>query len=103
HAFDFEALLRRLQDRVNPGGRVIFCGEPVVAVAQSGIPYPWGPRLDALSVFCMRRFGWMELGFTHDFFMEAARRAGWEPEFHAFPGCGRAHAYVLTLATGQRA
>jgi 2-polyprenyl-3-methyl-5-hydroxy-6-metoxy-1,4-benzoquinol methylase len=94
HAFDFEALLRRLQDRLNPGGRVIFCGEPVVAVAQSGIPYPWGPRLDALSVFCIRRYGWMELGFTHDFFMEALRRNGWYAEFSHPPTCGRAWTYV---------
>jgi len=94
HAFDFEALLRRLQDRVNPGGRLIFCGEPVVTVAQSGIPYPWGPRLDALSVFCIRRYGWMELGFTHDFFMEALSRNGWYAEFSHPPNCGRAWTYV---------
>jgi 2-polyprenyl-3-methyl-5-hydroxy-6-metoxy-1,4-benzoquinol methylase len=94
HAFDFEALLRRLQDRVTPGGRLIFCGEPVVTVSQSGIPYAWGPRLDALSVFCMRRYGWMELGFTHDFFMEALHRNGWYVEFSHPPNCGRAWTYV---------
>jgi 2-polyprenyl-3-methyl-5-hydroxy-6-metoxy-1,4-benzoquinol methylase len=94
HAFDFEALLQRLQDRVTPGGRLIFCGEPVVTVSQSGIPYPWGPRLDALSVFCMRRYGWMELGFTHDFFMEALHRNGWYAEFSHPPNCGRAWTYV---------
>ncbi len=94
HAFDFEALLRRLQDRVTPGGRLILCGEPVVPVPQPGVPYPWGPRLDALSVFCMRRYGWMELGFTHDFFMEALNRNGWYAEFSHPPGCQRAHTYV---------
>nr|WP_321986293.1 class I SAM-dependent methyltransferase [uncultured Lichenicoccus sp.] len=95
HALDFQDLLRRLHDRLNPGGRVILCGEPVVPDPSPGIPYPWGPRLDALSVFCMRRFGWMELGFTHGFFTQAARRAGWSVAFHPFPGCGRAHLYVL--------
>ena len=64
HAFDFDELLLGLHDRLNPGGRVLLCGEPVVPAVSDGIPYPWGPRLDALSVFCMRRFGWMELGFT---------------------------------------
>ena len=103
HALDFEALLRRLHDRIKPGGRVVLCGEPIVSEPFPAVPYPWGPRLDALSVFCMRRFGWMELGFSHDFFVEAARRAGWRASFHPFPGCGRAHVYVLTADDGVEA
>lgn len=95
HSIDFQALLRRLHERLKPGGRVILCGEPVVPEPFPGIPYPWGPRMDALSVFCMRRFGWMELGFTHGFFVEAVQRAGWKVGFHPFPNCGRAHLYVL--------
>lgn len=95
HSIEFQALLRRLRERLKPGGRVILCGEPVVSDMFPGIPYPWGPRMDALSVFCMRRFGWMELGFTHSFFMEATRRTGWKVAFHHFPDCGRAHLYVL--------
>lgn len=95
HSLDFQPLLRRLHDRLKPGGRIILCGEPIVANNFPGIPYPWGPRLDALSVFCMRRFGWMELGFTHAFFVEAARQAGWQADVHAFPNCGRAQVYVL--------
>ncbi len=95
HAIDFQPLLRRLHDRLKPGGRVLLCGEPVVSNGFEGVPYPWGPRLDALSVFCMRRFGWMELGFTHKFFLEATRRAGWHARFHPFSGCGRAHLYIL--------
>ncbi len=101
HSFEFEALLRRLHDRLNPGGRIILCGEPVVAGPSAGIPYPWGPRLDALSVFCIRRFGWMELGFTHDYLMQVARRSGWFPRYHDFPACGRAAIYVLTSAAEQ--
>jgi 2-polyprenyl-3-methyl-5-hydroxy-6-metoxy-1,4-benzoquinol methylase len=30
HAWDFESLLSRLQDRLTTGGRIIFCGEPIV-------------------------------------------------------------------------
>ncbi len=96
HAFDFAALLRRLHHRLKPGGRIILCGEPIVPAAVPSVPFPWGPRLDALSVFCIQRYGWMELGFTHDFFVEAARRAGWTAVLHPFPGCGRARAYVLS-------
>ena len=101
HAFNFDALLVRLQARLKPGGHVVLCGEPIVPEAALGIPYPWGPRLDALSLFCIRRFGWMELGFTHAFLVEAARRTGWTATFHDAPGCGRAQAYVLRPGTGD--
>ena len=102
HALEFQLLLHRLHDRLKPGGRVVLCGEPVVPEEFPAIPYPWGPRLDALSVFCMSRFGWMELGFTHGFLMEAAQRAGWRISFHPFPNCGRAHVYVLEPAEGPQ-
>jgi 2-polyprenyl-3-methyl-5-hydroxy-6-metoxy-1,4-benzoquinol methylase len=94
HAFDFEALLSRLRSRVKRGGKIVLCGEPIVPGLTPNIPYPWGPRLDALSIFCMRRYGWMELGFTQDFVMEAFHRAGWRIEPHLFPICSRASAYV---------
>jgi SAM-dependent methyltransferase len=98
HAWEFERLLARLHDRLLPGGRVVFCGEPVVPAPHPSIPYPWGPRLDALSVLCMRRWGWMELGFGHEFFVRALRRAGWRAAFHPAAECGRAHVYVAEPA-----
>ncbi len=96
HAFDFDALLLGLHDRIKPGGRIVLCGEPITRAPYGAIPYPWGPRLDALSVFCIRRFGWMELGFTHDFLIELARATGWRARLHRFPRCHRASVYVLT-------
>lgn len=102
HAFDFDDLLARLQARIKPGGRVVLCGEPIVRKETPGIPYPWGPRLDALSVFCMRRFGWMELGFTRDYFLRAARAKGWAVSFHPCAGAGRAEVYVLESASGPK-
>ncbi len=102
HAFDFDALLLRLHDRLRPGGRIVLCGEPVVPDRTDGVPYPWGPRLDALSVFCIRRFGWMELGFTHDYLMRIAALTGWTATFHPYPGCGRANVYVLEQAERSR-
>ncbi len=84
HAIDCPSLLRGLHDRLNPGGRVLLCGEPVMPDVFEGVTYPWGPRLDARSVFCMRRSGWMELGFTHRFFLEPGSAAG-EPEPEPLP------------------
>jgi SAM-dependent methyltransferase len=98
HAWDFEALLARLHERLAPGGRLVFCGEPIVPGPQPPVPFPWGPRLDALSIFCMRRFGWMELGFQHDFFLRLLRRSGWRTTFHPMQDCGRANAYVAEPA-----
>ena len=95
HALEFDTLLRCLHGRLRPGGRVVLCGEPIVPVQDGPVPFPWGPRLDGLSVFCMRKFGWMELGFTHDFFVETARRTGWTVSHHPHPGIGRASVYVL--------
>ncbi|UIJ71074.1 bifunctional 2-polyprenyl-6-hydroxyphenol methylase/3-demethylubiquinol 3-O-methyltransferase UbiG [Aurantimonas sp. HBX-1] len=99
HAADFQALSRRLQERLAPGGKVIFCGEPIVPQAGGPVPYPWGPRLDGLSAFCIRRFGWMELGFTREFFIEMLRATGWQVEYYPFPTCSRADAFVARVMT----
>jgi 2-polyprenyl-3-methyl-5-hydroxy-6-metoxy-1,4-benzoquinol methylase len=90
HALDFGTLLRRLRQR-----------EPVVGEYMPAVPYPWGPRLDGLSVFCIRRYGWMELGFTESFLMEAFNRYGWLIESLPFPICGRAVTYVARPYVGN--
>lgn len=100
HAWDFDRLLTRLHDRLTPGGRLIFCGEPIVERPTAGIPFPWGPRLDALSIFCMRRWGWMELGFNHDFFIQSLQRTGWQSSLHRVSWCGRAWTYVVEPVQG---
>jgi SAM-dependent methyltransferase len=102
HAWDFGNLLDRLRERLSPGGRLILCGEPIVGQPTSGIPFAWGPRLDGLSIFCMRRFGWMELGFTESFVIEAFHRSDWLLSAHYFPDFGRATAYVATPALGTK-
>lgn len=94
HAAEFETLLDRLDERLKPGGIIVFCGEPVVGHTVPAVPFPWGPRLDALSVFCTRRYGWMELGFTHDFFVELLRRHGWRAELHICEPSGRGNIYT---------
>lgn len=75
HCADHRRMLTRLHDVVAPGGVVLFAGEPVQAM-----PYPWGPRLDGLSLWSTRTYGWLELGFAPAYFGEALRRAGWSAE-----------------------
>ncbi len=101
HAWDFDNLLDRLRGRLNPGGRLILCGEPIVGQT-SGIPFAWGPRLDGLSIFCMRRFGWMELGFTESFLIDALHRRDGLVSVHQIPDVGRATTYVATPALGAK-
>jgi SAM-dependent methyltransferase len=101
HAIEFGPLLLRLRQRLKPGGLLVLSGEPVVGEPVPSVPYPWGPRLDGLSIFCIRRYGWMELGFTESFLIEALHRHGWLVDVLALPGCGRATTYVAKPYIGQ--
>lgn len=93
HALNFDKLLLDLHDRLLPGGKLVLCGEPIVGPGEPSVPYPWGPRADALSVFCMRRRGWMELGFRHDFLAEMMAVCGWQVRHIPSP-VFRANTYV---------
>ena len=101
HAVDFGQLLSRLRRRLNQGGMLVLCGEPVVGSPVPSVPYPWGPRLDGLSIFCIRRYGWMELGFTEGFLIEALHRHGWLVEVSRLANCGRATTYVARPYVGM--
>ncbi len=72
HCADHLAMLRHLHDIVRPGGMVFFASEPV-----QPMPYPWGPRLDGLSVWSSRTYGWLELGFDAGYFDRALEHTGW--------------------------
>jgi SAM-dependent methyltransferase len=72
HCADHMAMLRRLTGIVRPGGRVLWAGEPVQPLG-----YPWGLRLDGLSLWSTRTYGWLELGFDERYFAEALARTGW--------------------------
>jgi SAM-dependent methyltransferase len=99
HARDFMGLLRHLRGRLNPGGRLILCGEPMVpdGMLDGPVPYPWGPRLDGMSIEAIQR-GWTELGYQVSFLLTALQRAGWAPRLVAHPTTFRAHMIVSTVA-----
>jgi hypothetical protein len=98
HSLHHNELLTRLHDIVAPGGFVAIAGEPIIEEGsywEPTIPFAWGPRCDLLSLWAMRMYGWMELGFRERYFYEAARRAGWEPEKHECPLTFRGNTYIL--------
>ena len=83
HSLAHQRVMQTLHDLLNKDGFVVFAAEPVIDPTgywRSAVPYPWGPRLDGLSLRAMRNFGWMELGFQEAYFMAALARFGWKAE-----------------------
>lgn len=101
HELDAISLLVGLQDKLNEGGRIVLCGEPITPAGFAGVPYPWGPRLDALSVYCIRHYGWMELGYQLDTFLAMSYACGWKVTHHPFELAHRADVFVLEPVLGR--
>jgi 2-polyprenyl-3-methyl-5-hydroxy-6-metoxy-1,4-benzoquinol methylase len=76
HCSDHVAMVRRLDGLVRDGGAVVFAGEPIA----KELPYPWGLRLDGMSAWSIRKFGWLELGFQPRYFTDLLSRHGWDVE-----------------------
>ena len=74
HCSDHIQLLASLHRLIKPGGRVFLAAEPILESFHA----PWGLRLDGESLWAIRANGWLELGFTESYFIEACGRQGWE-------------------------
>lgn len=81
HAVRPWEVVRRLADRLHPGGHLVLAGEPF----NSNWWQHWGMRLDALSVYCIRKFGWFESGWSSTFMEEILRQSGLEARFIVDP------------------
>ena len=100
HALDHHGLVGALREQLDPAGFVVFAGEPILAHDdhfRPTLPYAWGPRLDGLSLRAMRAYGWCELGFAREYFVELLMRAGFVLSYRHDPRAGRASAYVARL------
>ena len=73
HCANHLEMLASLQAIVKNDGMVMFAAEPI-----THLPYPWGLRLDGLSLWCTRTYGWLELGFDNHYFQQALERSGWK-------------------------
>lgn len=80
HCSDHLTLLKNLDAMLAPDGVMIFAAEPIV-----DLPYPWGVRLDGISVHSIRKFGWLELGFDTTYFRRTLDDLGWTFERHQMP------------------
>jgi SAM-dependent methyltransferase len=64
HCVEHNTLVSQLRKILKPGGKIIFCAE---SFYDDWFDYPWGVRLDGHSVWAIRNFGWMELGFKKEY------------------------------------
>jgi 2-polyprenyl-3-methyl-5-hydroxy-6-metoxy-1,4-benzoquinol methylase len=65
-------VVRHLTCYLKPGGSVVLAGEPI---NEYWWKY-WGIRLDALSIYCIRKFGWFESGWSLPFIANMLNRVG---------------------------
>jgi 2-polyprenyl-3-methyl-5-hydroxy-6-metoxy-1,4-benzoquinol methylase len=62
HAIRPWTVIERVGQLLKPGGKIALVAEPYVEI----FPH-WGLRLEPLSLYCIRKFGWFESGWSVDF------------------------------------
>jgi 2-polyprenyl-3-methyl-5-hydroxy-6-metoxy-1,4-benzoquinol methylase len=75
HCADHLSLLRNLHKLISNDGLIAFAAEPI-----ADFPQPWGVRLEGMSVWSIRKFGWLELGFNTSYFLRTLLLLGWTPK-----------------------
>lgn len=71
HALRPWQVIERMTSLMKDGGRLLLCGEPI-----NKHWWPnWGLRLDPLSVYCIRKHGWFESGWSLPFIVKCLERA----------------------------
>ncbi len=78
HCPDHRHMIAQLSSLVVAGGSAVFAGEPI----DDHFPIPWGIRLDGMSAWAIRKFGWYELGFRTDYFLAVLAEYGWATTIH---------------------
>lgn len=76
HCLDFDELLAAITgEMLNPDGSIFFLSEPVY----DSLVFPWGLRYDGEALWAIMFNGWLELGFSEDFFTTLLLRHGLLP------------------------
>lgn len=78
HAVRPWVVLDHVVNNLTVGGRLMLAGEPINTIWWQN----WGLRLDALSVYCIRKFGWFESGWSMPFLERLLCRSGLIPRVH---------------------
>jgi SAM-dependent methyltransferase len=102
HCMKHVELLDHLSERIAPGGILCFADEPVFSAENPFLPYSWGIRLDGQSLYFMRRYGWLELGFQSSYFRRVLSQLGWKMEWRAVRAEGCADVIVASREHRRR-
>ncbi|WP_292223567.1 class I SAM-dependent methyltransferase [Mesorhizobium sp.] len=78
HAIRPWETLSQVHSRLKPSGKLMLAGEPINEIWKH-----WGIRTDPLSIYCIRKFGWFESGWSADFISKCVKRCGFEVEYFA--------------------
>jgi 2-polyprenyl-3-methyl-5-hydroxy-6-metoxy-1,4-benzoquinol methylase len=86
HAIRPWKVIERFASQLAPNGAIALAGEPIQADWWKN----WGLRLDPLSIYCIKKFGWFESGWSKPFIVKILRRSGLFVEYidDASPGVG---------------
>ncbi|MDP9604714.1 Methyltransferase domain-containing protein [Variovorax sp. YR750] len=80
HCADHLRLLKAIPKVLKPGGRLVLAGETI----NNALPYPWGINPDGQAIYCIRRFGWLELSFRENYILGLLDELGWNVTKHNF-------------------
>ena len=75
HALKPWTLLEKLGTHLSAEGCIVLAGEPINEIWWRH----WGMRLDPLSLYCIRKYGWFETGWSMAFVRDMFIRAGFVP------------------------
>lgn len=78
HCANHLKLLKNLEQFIKDDGLIAFAAEPIADAPY--FPFPWGVRLEGMSVWSIRKFGWLELGFDTSYFLRTLLFFGWTPK-----------------------
>jgi SAM-dependent methyltransferase len=94
HSHDHRKLAADLGRILAQRAKIYFADEPIAPAGNPSLPYPWGLRLDAPSLYYVRRHGWLELGFRAAYFRDLFEGLGWRCRTVPSPVRGVADLFV---------
>lgn len=98
HCSNHLKLIENLHDLINDDGLIAFAAEPIADAPY--FPFPWGVRLEGMSVWSIRKFGWLELGFDTSYFMRTLLLFGWTPRRYRSDACPIADVIIARKSHG---
>jgi 2-polyprenyl-3-methyl-5-hydroxy-6-metoxy-1,4-benzoquinol methylase len=93
HCADHIRLLKSIPAVLKVGGKLVLAGEAI----NNALPYPWGINPGGQAVYCIRKYGWLELCFRENYLLGLLDGLGWDVVKHNFPQSATGITYIATL------